>query len=143
MFYNFNLKSFFTTDVLNFILLHIRVLFVLKIIVFSFFVSYILFKYLLFSNVFLNLFFFKKLVISIIIILCILLCVAFFTLVERKIMGFMQRRRGPNVVGLYGILQPIAEGVKLIFKETILPLKASTFLFLGAPLVTFFLSLIS
>jgi NADH:ubiquinone oxidoreductase subunit H len=79
----------------------------------------------------------EKLISGIVIIISILLAVAFVTLLERKIMGFMQRRRGPNVTGIHGILQPIADGVKLILKETILPFKANTFLFFFSPVLTF------
>lgn len=88
-------------------------------------------------------FFFEKFIISIILILMVLLAVAFFTLVERKVMGFMQRRRGPNVVGFYGVLQPLADGVKLLLKETILPSRANDILFYFSPIFTFFLSLVS
>jgi NADH-quinone oxidoreductase subunit H len=56
-------------------------------------------------------------------------------------MGSIQRRRGPNVVGVYGILQPLADGLKLLIKETILPSSSNKFLFLLAPMLTFFLSL--
>lgn len=76
-----------------------------------------------------------------IIIVPLLLSVAYFTLAERKIMGSIQRRRGPNVVGLYGLLQPLADGFKLLIKETILPSSANKFIFLLAPLLTFILSL--
>jgi NADH:ubiquinone oxidoreductase subunit H len=85
----------------------------------------------------------KKILIIICLFICILLSVAFFILAERKIMGYMQRRRGPNVVGFHGLLQPIADGVKLILKETIIPIKSNYLIFALAPIITFFLSLIS
>ena len=61
---------------------------------------------------------------SLIVIVPVLISVAFFTLLERKIMANIQRRRGPNVVGLLGVLQPFADGLKLLIKETIIPSKA-------------------
>jgi NADH-quinone oxidoreductase subunit H len=76
-----------------------------------------------------------------IIIVPLLISVAYFTLAERKIMGSIQRRRGPNVVGYLGLLQPLADGLKLFVKETILPTAANTGIFLLAPLLTFILSL--
>jgi NADH-quinone oxidoreductase subunit H len=80
---------------------------------------------------------------SLLIALPVLLSVAFITLAERKVMGAAQRRLGPNVVGFFGILQPLADGVKLIFKETVLPIAANKFTFALAPVLTFFLSLIT
>jgi len=77
----------------------------------------------------------------IIIIILLLIAVAYFTLVERKLMGSMQRRRGPNIVGFMGVLQPIADGLKLFSKETILPSNANISLFLFAPIIVFVLSL--
>lgn len=73
----------------------------------------------------------------------ILLCVAFLTLVERKVMAGMQRRRGPNVVGIFGLLQPFADAAKLLVKETVIPLSSNILLFSGAPILTLFLSLAS
>ena len=69
--------------------------------------------------------------------------VAYLTYAERKVMAAMQMRRGPNVVGPLGLLQPVADGIKLLGKETIIPTGANTALFLGAPMLTFFLALSS
>ncbi len=66
----------------------------------------------------------------------VILCVAFLTLAERKIIGYMQTRIGPNRVGPKGLLQPFADVIKLIIKEVVLPAKANRFLFLIAPLLS-------
>lgn len=78
---------------------------------------------------------------STIIILTVLIGVAYFTLVERKILSSVQRRKGPDIVGFLGIMQPLADGLKLFTKETIIPSNADTILFLVAPIITFVLSL--
>jgi NADH-quinone oxidoreductase subunit H len=75
------------------------------------------------------------------IIVPLLISVAYFTLAERKIMGSIQRRKGPNVIGYLGLLQPLADGLKLFVKETILPSNANLNIFLLAPMLTFVLSL--
>lgn len=73
----------------------------------------------------------------------LLVAVAYLTLAERKVMASMQRRKGPNVVGFFGILQPLADGLKLLIKEPVLPSSANTVVFLAAPVVTFLLALIA
>jgi len=77
------------------------------------------------------------------IILPILLSVAFFTVLERKVLASIQRRRGPNVVGIFGLLQAFADGIKLLLKETIIPSSSNSFIFILAPIFTFLLSLLS
>jgi NADH-quinone oxidoreductase subunit H len=87
-------------------------------------------------------FFFEKTLLTLLIVLPLLISVAFFTLSERKLMASIQRRVGPNIVGIGGLLQPISDGLKLIIKESIIPSRAHKILFIGAPGYTFFLSLI-
>nr|AFV61522.1 NADH dehydrogenase subunit 1 [Eumops ferox] len=74
-------------------------------------------------------------------IIPILLAVAFLTLIERKILGYMQLRKGPNIVGPHGLLQPIADAVKLFIKEPLQPLTSSTTLFIMAPILALTLAL--
>ena len=73
-----------------------------------------------------------------IIIIPLLIAVAYFTLAERKIMGSIQRRKGPNVVGFLGLLQALADGLKLFVKETILPSSSNIIIFIAAPFLSFF-----
>lgn len=76
------------------------------------------------------------------IVVPLLIAVAFSTYFDRKIWAAMQMRRGPNVVGLFGLLQPFADGVKLFMKETIIPSGANKGVFLLAPVVTFSLGMV-
>jgi len=98
-----------------------------------------------FVNLNLNIIFYFLYVIlfSLLIIFCVLIAVAYFTLLDRKVMAAVQRRKGPNVVGFWGLLQPLADGLKLLIKEAIIPVNSTSFLFLLAPILTFTLSLIS
>ncbi len=77
------------------------------------------------------------------VIIALVLMVAYLVYFERKVIGFMQLRQGPNTVGPFGLLQPIADAVKALHKEIIIPIKANKFLFLLAPLLTFSFSLMA
>lgn len=77
------------------------------------------------------------------IVVPLLVAVAYLTYAERKVIAAMQLRKGPNVVGPFGLLQPFADGAKLLFKETILPAGANRVVFLAAPILTFSLAMVA
>nr|QTK22332.1 NADH dehydrogenase subunit 1 [Pneumocystis sp. 'macacae'] len=83
-----------------------------------------------------------RLIEVIIVLLPVLLNVAFVTLAERKVMGSIQRRIGPNIVGYYGLLQPVADALKLILKETIVPLQSNKLLFFLGPMIALIFALL-
>jgi NADH-quinone oxidoreductase subunit H len=75
------------------------------------------------------------------IIVPLLLAIAYFTYAERKVLAYSQLRKGPNVVGPFGLFQPLADGLKLLMKETVIPSGANRIVFVAAPIVTFTLAL--
>lgn len=83
------------------------------------------------------------LVVSFFVVIGVLVSIAFLTLLERKLISSTQNRKGPNTVGYIGILQPFADALKLLAKETILPRNARLFIFLVSPLVSLFFALVS
>ena len=72
----------------------------------------------------------EKIIFFLVNIIFILLCIAIFTLIERKVMSSVQRRKGPNITGLFGFLQPFADGLKLLIKEIIVPSNSNFYIFL-------------
>jgi len=87
------------------------------------------------------LFYIKIIIYFLSLIIPLLIAVAYFTLIERQILAAIQRRQGPNIVGFYGLLQPLADGLKLFLKETILPKSSNMIIFILAPVFTFGLAL--
>jgi len=86
-------------------------------------------------------FFIEKLTFFLLNIIFILLCIALFTLIERKVMSSVQRRKGPNLTGIFGFLQPFADGLKLLIKEIIIPSNSNFFIFFLSPVITFFFTI--
>jgi len=81
------------------------------------------------------------LLLSVIKVVCLLIAIAYFTLAERKIMAAVQRRVGPNVVGPFGLLQPLADGLKLAGKELAIPAQASSRIFLAVAMTVLLFAL--
>src|ERR1700719_4173785 len=73
----------------------------------------------------------------------LLIGVAYLTLAERKVLAAIQLRKGPNVVGPFGLWQPFADAIKMVMKETVIPMGANRLLFLMAPMLTFSLAMIA
>src|SRR5580658_2926825 len=73
----------------------------------------------------------------------LLLAIAYLTYAERKVLAASQLRKGPNVVGPFGLLQPIADGLKMLLKETVIPSGANRIVFVAAPMATFSLALVA
>lgn len=82
-----------------------------------------------------------QLILIIVKVICILVAIAYSTIAERKVMGAIHRRRGPNVTGFWGLLQPVADGLKLIAKEIVVPSYANNRIFVAAPLIILTLAL--
>src|SRR5467141_3835515 len=76
-------------------------------------------------------------------VLVLMISMAYLTYAERKVLAMAQLRKGPNVVGPFGLLQPIADGLKLLMKETIIPSGSNRIVFIAAPILTFVLSLVA
>jgi len=86
-------------------------------------------------------FFISILLKSLILIIFLLVAVAFFTVLERKLIASVQRRRGPNIVGTFGLLQAGADGAKLLIKETVIPSSSNVIIFVLSPIFTFSVAL--
>lgn len=83
------------------------------------------------------------LLLAVIKLICLLVAIAYYTLAERKVMAAFQRRTGPNVVGPLGLLQPLADGLKLAGKEFVIPSHSNSRIFLAAAMATLALALIA
>ena len=84
----------------------------------------------------------EGLLLSIASLVCLLISIAYFTLAERKLIAVVQRRTGPNIVGFWGLLQPLADGLKLVIKEIVIPSFSNKKLFIFAPIITLILSFV-
>ena len=79
----------------------------------------------------------------VVVLVSLLISIAYLTLAERKVLGYIQCRKGANVVGVYGLLQPLADGLKLFTKEIIIPNHANALIYIVAPILSLTLALIA
>ena len=79
----------------------------------------------------------------VVVLVLLLISIAYLTLAERKVLGYIQCRKGANVVGVYGLLQPLADGLKLFTKEIIIPNHANALIYIVAPILSLTLALIA
>lgn len=76
-------------------------------------------------------------------IICLLIAIAYYTIAERKVLASIQRRQGPNVTGVWGLLQPLADGLKLLAKEMIIPSHSNSRIFIMSPVIILTIGLLT